>query len=157
MASAWPPLPNRRRVPERGRQPLAESGPVAAARWQLSSAWAPRRSAPFLPIAAGLRRARPQLLSPAWSVQVPSAVKLHTHFSSWAPVCWNKRLSAEYGFDRQFCQVKQALAALASARVVIEARLSKDPDGDQDAQDQDNDRQQIDVVRQPRFSWGYGV
>jgi hypothetical protein len=52
------------------------------------------------------------------------------------------------------CQVKQALT---SARVVIEAWLSKDHNGDQDAQDQDNDRQQIDVVRQPRFSWGYGV
>src|SRR6202030_4670842 len=52
------------------------------------------------------------------------------------------------------CQVKQALA---SARVVIEAWLSKDHNGDQDAQDQDNDRQQIDLVRQPRFSWGYGV
>src|ERR1700704_6608044 len=103
MASAWPLLPSRRRAPERvRRQPLAESGPVAAARGAVSSGLELQRAVLFLPKAAGLRRARPQLLFPAWSVQVPSAVKLHTHFSSWAPVCWNKRLSAEYGFDRQF-------------------------------------------------------
>src|ERR1700692_3711143 len=81
MASAWPPLPSRRRVPGRGWQPLAESGPAAAARWQLSSAWGLQRAAPFPPKTAGLRRAKPQLLFPAWSVQVLSAVRLHTHFS----------------------------------------------------------------------------
>src|SRR5205807_1753101 len=52
------------------------------------------------------------------------------------------------------CQVKQVLA---SEWLVIEARLSKYHDGNQDAQDQDNDRQQIDVVRQPGFLWGHCV
>src|SRR5216684_8816340 len=40
---------------------------------------------------------------------------------------------------------------------VVEAWLSKNHDGDQDAQDQDDDRQQIDMVRQPRFLWGHCV
>src|SRR6202158_3721317 len=52
------------------------------------------------------------------------------------------------------CQVKQALA---SAWVVIEAGLPKHHDGDQNAQDQDNHCQQIDMVRQPRFWWGHCV
>jgi len=155
MASAWPPLPSRRRAPERvRRQPLAESGPVAAGQWQLSSAWALQRSAPFLPKAAGLRRARPQLLFPAWSVQVPSAVRLHTHFSCLGTCVLEQAIKRRLWLRPAICQVKQPLA---SAWVVIEARLSKHHDGDQDAQDEDNDRQQIDVVRQPRFLHGHSV
>src|SRR6202051_305523 len=122
MASAWPPLPSRRRVPGQGWQPLAESGPAAAARWQLSSAWALQRAALFPPKAAGLRRAKPQLLSPAGSVQVPSAVKLHTHFSCLGTCVLERAIKRRVWLWAAICQVKQALA---SAWMVIEAGLSK--------------------------------
>src|ERR1019366_7642554 len=53
------------------------------------------------------------------------------------------------GFHRQF--VKE------NRHPRVQRWLSKHHDRDQDAQDQDDDRQQIDVVRQPRFSRGHCV
>src|ERR1700682_6644234 len=109
MASAWPPLPTRRHAPELvRRQPLAESGRVAAARGQLNSAWALQRAALFPPKAVGLRRAKPQLLFPAWSVQVPSAVKLHTHFSCLGTCVLQQEIKRRLWLPPAICQVKQA-------------------------------------------------
>src|SRR6202171_549649 len=112
MARAGPPLLSRRRAPERvWRQPPAESGPAAAGQWQLSSAWALQRAALFLPKAAAPRRARPQLLFPAWSVQVPFAVKLHTHFSCLGTCVLQQEIKRRLWLRPAICQVKQALAS----------------------------------------------
>src|SRR5208282_4855509 len=62
-------------------------------------------------------------------------------------------ISAEYGSTGHLSRK----TAIGSSRVVIEAWLPKDDDCDQDAQYQDDDRQQIDVVPQPRFLWGRRV
>src|SRR5260221_7910497 len=67
---------------------------------------------------------------------------------------WNKAIKRSLWFPRAICKVKQALE---SAWMVIEAWLPKPHDCHQDAQDQDDDRQQIDVVRQPRFLYGHGI
>src|ERR1035437_2850405 len=152
-ASAWPPLPNPRRVPARlrpGRQPPEESEPVAAARRRSSSAWALRPAAAlFRPKAAERRRARPQLPFPAGSVQVPFVVKLHTHFSCLGTCVLEQGIKRRVWVSPALCQGKQAPR--------VQRWSSKHHDGDQDPQDQDDERQQIDGVPQPRFSRGHCV
>jgi len=111
-ASAWPHLPSRRRVPGRVQpewQPPAEFGPAAAARWPLSSVSALQPAALFHPKAAGRRRARPQLLFPAELVQVPSAAKLHTHFSCLGTCGSEQGINRRVWVRPAICQGKRRL------------------------------------------------
>jgi hypothetical protein len=149
MASAWLLPPSQRRVPERlhpARLPPVGSGQVATGRPSESASALPS-AVLFRPKGAGRPPVKLQLPFPACLVQVPFVVRLHTHFSCLG-TCGTE-IKRRLWLPAAVCQGKR--------HSQVPEWLSKYHDGHQHPQDHDDNRQQINVVRQPGFLRGHDV
>ena len=152
MASASMHHPSRLRVTGEvspGPQPPAKFWPAAAA-WQLCPASELQTAYLFLPKAAGRRGARLQLLFPAWLTQPLFALALHKHFSYLGTCGLELGSSADYGLHRLLVKKNSA----CEYRIGYPITSSERQEGNHNTQDQHGDRQQIEVVRQPRSCSG---